>query len=143
MGKRKAQGLAQKLEGSDFSRIVVFGCAGALQESLRAGDLFLIDRLSTGEKIGGEDLFPSLPKAKITSVRKPVFGAQEKSELREKTGADLVDMEMEFLWQTASPELRKKLIFIRGVIDQIGDRWTALPKRWFQYQKGIGSLKIF
>jgi len=139
IGHKRAVALARKLEGSPFSKILIFGCAGALHENIRSGQIFLVETLSTGVRMEATDLFPNLPRAKLFSSKTIVTGTEKKREIQSLTQASLVDMEMEFLWEAATSATRKKFIFIRGVLDELNDGLFSMPYRWLNYQKNISA----
>ncbi len=119
MGPERARKLAAELESqSTVDRIIVYGCAGALTKEFRPGDTLQITHVigpdSASElKASQETLFD----ARLVSVSHLIRTPKEKSELQESTGAQLVDMEMAYLWKACSPRVREKLTFIRGVVD--------------------------
>lgn len=163
MGPGSAQNLARKLSlTKPNGPIIILGSAGGLDPSIKAGECFLINRLHLAGQSASLQIpkaLDFLPQASLVSVEKPVTRSEEKLRLGRTTNCQLVDCEMEFLWNEISEDLRERLLFIRGALDPAEEnldfladfqiRWHSLiqPKQmlqftrfvrnFFRYQKGI------
>ena len=130
IGKEKAEALAKiisQTKSTDF--IFVYGCAGALNPSLVPGEIFLISHLfenSQLHEISVPHSLKNFPKAKLYTSEVLVPSAEEKSHLFKVTGADLVDMEMLFIWKNIPEDVRKRILFVRGISDSTEDRLDFL-----------------
>ena len=113
MGEKAAREAAEGLQQSGCTTLVSFGLAGALDSSLRPGDLVLPDSIHTGHQLPVDldwrnRLRQQLPvHMKITSgilAASPgvLTSADAKRELAEATGACAVDMESGAVAQVAA-----------------------------------------
>ncbi len=120
IGKRKAEKLVEKiLLLSAEPKILIFGCAGALKKGFRAGEVFEITTIRAQDE---EIQIPqrlNLPGASLATSRKILKSSTDKETFQRSSGADLVDMEMEFIWKKSPSEIRDRLIFVRGVFDDL------------------------
>lgn len=77
--------------------IVNFGICGAVSGAAAAGAVFAVAHVVDGDAAGegslklGPGAWPTLPRARLATVREPVFGGSRRAELAAR--ADLVDME--------------------------------------------------
>lgn len=121
MGAEAARDLGRKLSlTKPVGHIVVVGSAGALNKSYRVGDCFLVKELLVGDEFVPLNIpteLNFLPQARLVSFEKPVTRAREKHEIFQASAADLADCEMVHLWEQLPEEVRDRVIFIRGVVD--------------------------
>ena len=119
MGERKARSFANVLNESHHAhtQIVVFGAAGGLDENLRAGEAFEIEEIVTKENRFSLKTKTNLKSTRLFTSQRVLANSREKQDAFNKHGASLVDMEMGFLWDQASDQVREKLVFIRCVFD--------------------------
>jgi hypothetical protein len=148
VGMRAAMKMAQAIHRNQDSHWhVVYGCAGALRPDLRAGQVFLIDRL---QDQSDEPLLlhtpPNLklPRASLSFSHSILRTPEQKQERYLRSNADLVDMEMSVLWHSLTPDLRQRVIFLRGVIDESQDslQWTSvfrLMGRFLKYRRSMAE----
>ncbi|MBN8555106.1 MAG: hypothetical protein J0L93_06665 [Deltaproteobacteria bacterium] len=109
--------------------VVIYGCAGALNPNLKAGEIFLISGIfedSQFHTISIPEQLAHFPHTKLFTSKFLINSAEEKHDLYKKTGSDLVDMEMLFIWKNISEELQKKIIFVRGISDSSEERLDFL-----------------
>jgi hypothetical protein len=111
--------------------ILVFGCAGALHEHLAVGNVYSISR------VGAEKtrVLSDFPAASIASSGVVLQTAEEKKQFQASRQVDLVDQEMEFLFESCPPEIRERLFFLRGVIDGPFDQLTFLEGTRVNWRK--------
>lgn len=156
MGPRAAVELARKLSlTKPPGPIIIMGSAGALKSHLRPGDFFIVKSLyldGSQQELSIPKRLHFLPQASLTSVTKPVTRSTDKLKLGKDSGCDLVDCEMEFIWNEISDDLKPKLLFIRGVLDLADEnldfledyqiRWQSLvqPKKLLQFIKFVGNF---
>lgn len=143
MGKKKAERLGEHInEHSNSGVHLVFGSAGGLKPGLEVGESFLV------EKIFGHDFELkseiSMPRASLFTSESLLKSQKEKTFVHQTTQADLVDMEMGFLWQKLIPERRSQILFLRTIVDTSEDefKWSSairLYRSWRVYLKAIES----
>lgn len=155
-GPDAARRLARRLNASQVSaQIIVLGTAGALKESLKPGDCFLIRELLRIGKpkivIPISEELSNFPSATCITMDEPILMSAVKAEISRQTQADLVDCEMYDLYSELRPDLRTHCIFVRGVIDRAKDeidfitnyrldfKKLAYPDRWYSFFKLIFS----
>ena len=155
MGPEAARKLGRKLSlTKPQGPIFVAGSAGAIRPGIKVGECFIIKKI-------GSTLLPFhrelqfLPQASLVSVEQPLSSKETKDEKFRQTGADLVDCEMEFLYEELTDELQNNVIFVRGVIDDsktnIGflNGYKIDPKKLlnpfveFQFMKFIYSFFVY
>lgn len=148
MGKKKAEQFAHELEGCSYETILVIGSSGALRPHLKPGDTFFVSEIvSEAETIKIPQRF-SGPSARLYTSARIIADPNEKIQISERLNADIVDMEMGFLWTAASESLRKKFVFVRGVLDASGHEldfkkastWLRLPGQIHRYRLGMRSF---
>ena len=159
MGRRNAENLVSELSSlPPESTPIIFGCAGALRKEIKAGEVFLISKISVDIVLKASG---TLPEASLLSSLNILRTPAEKAAAYEKSRADLVDQEMEYIWKACSESIRQRVVFIRGVIDESEDDisflgangpvWNRLLvprnfvaflkfiRNWRRYLKGMGS----
>lgn len=151
MGKENAEKLAYHLnQNPDFIFAIFFGCAGALNPNFKAGDVFIISQLKT-EKDHWKLLLPTwvndYKKCSLTTSSQIEKLPTQKKCLYQKTGADLVDLEMIPFWLKLHPSLRPKVLLVRGVMDATQDPLSCffifkLIKNYFVYQRRMQKMLI-
>lgn len=148
MGREKSEALVkvwnQDLDNEDF--LIVYGCAGALTPKHRVGETFVISHL-VNEGSRQQVLHPatsSHPQATVTTSTKIISTSDEKRALHRETSADLVDMEMFYLWEGANPHVQRRLIFVRGVLDQYEDnlQFVNRPAQWLKPHTWLHATTI-
>jgi hopanoid-associated phosphorylase len=105
-GPTNAQAAAELLVAHGATRLMSWGCAGALSAALKPGDLVLADRLMTAENVGMavDDDWHSHAKSRLAGYvavhagclaesKSIVSAGKEKQQLHALTGAIAVDME--------------------------------------------------
>lgn len=156
MGPESARMLARNLSlTKPLGPIIILGSAGSLKPNLKPGQCFLIKELyAKGErkKLEIPKVLDFFPQASLISVEKPITRSETKLKVGLETGCDLVDCEMEFLWDEISEDLHDRLIFIRGVLDSAEEnldfledfqiRWHSLiqPKQMFQFARFVRNF---
>lgn len=115
---------------------IVFGCCGALSPDIRRGECFVIHQVLCEGETWNLDVPKELshfPQAKLLSVRSPLWSPEEKQKVFKETGAQLVDCEMGFILKDLQDSQVPQLLFVRGVIDEAGDRidfFTGTRVKW-------------
>jgi hopanoid-associated phosphorylase len=121
-----AEGLADALPAC--RGLISFGCAGALDPSLRAGDCLLPDAVLTAEGPAAVDpgwhdalrrMLPYAHAGTLAGVSAPVCGTLEKSRLWHATGACAVDMESH-LAALAARRHGLRFAVLRVIVDPAG-----------------------
>ncbi|MDB5036514.1 MAG: hypothetical protein JWQ35_42 [Bacteriovoracaceae bacterium] len=139
MGQKNAEKLGRELSNLSANiTLVIFGCAGSLREDFKPGDIFVITKLPEGSL----QSVPGLREARLASSMNILKTPEQKRIFKNKTNADLVDMEMECLWKVASPEIRAKMIFIRGVIDGTADDISFLSEQGVNWKKLLSPNQL-
>jgi hypothetical protein len=152
MGKEAAEALADELlKLPEDSRLVVFGCAGALREHFEPGEVFFVTH------VGRFSLEPLAngKAARLASSEIILRTTAEKTAFQIQTHADLVDMEMDFLYQRLPDSVRKRVFFVRGVADRLNDEisflgdhgilWTKLcsPRQLIHFLRFVYHFVIY
>lgn len=152
MGPQKARNFAKRLheQHSHLDWIIVYGCAGALHPDLKPGGAFVVSELHTQNglvEIPSHRLFEE-PKIRIKSSPVIVGEPAAKKQMLTETGAQMVEMEMEYIFESLEPSFQKRIIFLRGVLDSVHDpldlsKWSGYPKLaslFWKFQRGIAPL---
>lgn len=136
MGKSRAETLVKRLEGlPEDSKILVFGSAGGIKPGIRVGEAFCISEIDCQSLMK----LPGLPTARIHSSTTILKTPKEKAAAYKATGAELIDLEMEYLFRAASESIRKRLYFLRVVIDGPNDDLSFLEGDQFRL-KNLHSI---
>lgn len=152
MGKKNAELLVKYLNTLplESTPLIIYGCAGSLTPNYKAGDTFIISKIiyDSFTHITLEDGPHVLRTASLITAPSIVATPEEKKMLALQTNADLVDLEMFHIWTHASLEIRKRLIFVRTVIDEHHDDLEFLVKKsaWLKistWPKAFRFLKRF
>ncbi|MBI0420553.1 MAG: phosphorylase [Nitrosospira sp.] len=113
MGEKAARGAAEGLQQGGCTTLVSFGLAGALDSSLRPGDLVLPDSIHAGRQLSVDLDWRNRLRQQLPAHMKIASGilaaspnvltsADAKRELAEATGACAVDMESGAVAQVAA-----------------------------------------
>jgi nucleoside phosphorylase len=91
--------LGKFLQDQQFKLLISTGFAGALNDELTVGDLFLAKNFSTFDLNDGRSLFSSSPihTADLLTVPALIESSDERNKLARESGAVAVDMETEFI----------------------------------------------
>lgn len=141
MGARAAATLADHINQTKYSRIIVFGCAGALSRDVRSGQTFLVSAVTNGEETFDLQAGGTLSAISLFTSPKIVSAQSEKLKIHAQFGTPAVDMEMFHLWKALESEKRKNTIFVRGILDEFDDSLLSLshlhrlPGRLWTYQR--------
>ena len=122
---------------ADGARVVVVGVAGALEASAKLYDTHWINRIH-GVRGVHELAESSTGACSCACVDVPASSEREKLALRERTGANLVDMEGEALAETAA-QRGWRMRMLRSVSD---DHATDLPKWLMDVLNTDGSVRL-
>ena len=135
IGGGDAAGLAQALEAelsAGVSGVVSFGLCGALDPSVKVGELVLGDTVVAGSASYAADnawtsriaaALPAARRGRFACADRPIATVAEKQALFQATGALAVDMESQVVARLAHA-YRTPFVVLRGVSD---DARRALP----------------
>jgi hopanoid-associated phosphorylase len=131
-GPARAAAAIDALAGDDWSGILSFGCAGALDPALRAGDCVVASCVTAGPDTLAADpawtqaLAARLPRARcgaLAGLDAPLASRAAKARLWEEGGALAVDMESHAA-ALAARRLGLPFAAVRVVLDPA---WRSLP----------------
>lgn len=143
VGAQAAASAARALVAEGCDLLISLGFAGGLDPALAAGEARAVARVLGPD---GDARLPSqpcrLPSAVLISVAQAAGTVAEKAELRDRTGADLVDMET---WAVAAvaAELGVPWLGLRAVSDSARDTLPDLVRRHVRPDLGrVQTLRI-
>ncbi len=130
------QRLAKFLKDQRFDCLISTGFAGALNDELQVGDLFLAKNFSTIELSEAGSSISSLRirAADLLSVPAMIHSSGERTEIARRSGAAAVDMETEFIAR-ACAEHGIALLSLRVITDTPTQRFPAPPGVLFDIQE--------
>jgi len=147
MGEKCAKALAAQLNRKPhFKCAIIFGCAGGLHPERKIGETLIISKIVQGNKVTTLSLPPwtsNFPKGRLTTSSSFVGSSKNKRKLYEQTWADLVDMEMAHFWEELHPELKEKVLMIRGVVDTARDNFTFIKGTRLSWLKLINPIQVW
>lgn len=94
--KRMLTALSSLKNLPDFSNLVLFGCAGALDPTLQIGQLFSASSVEFDQQKIMLNPATGLAAAGVVCAKEPVTEAEERLRLFSSSGASIVDMESFF-----------------------------------------------
>jgi len=152
IGHESALFAAKKLIALKVDALISWGVAGAIDASIKSGDVILASSVINRENHYSisedwlsrvsEHFLPSEPNifiGNIASSREICSSITEKQQLLEKTGALAVDMESAAISETAQTN-NIDLLVIRTISD---DADTAIPEAILKHTNNLGQPRIF
>jgi len=128
--------LAKFLKDQRFDYLISTGFAGALNDELQVGDLFLAKNFSTIDlsEAGSSISTLRIRAADLLSVPAMIHSSDERSEIARRSGAAAVDMETEFIAR-ACAEHGIALLSLRVITDTPRQPFPAPPKILFDIER--------
>ncbi len=152
IGHESALFAAKKLVALKVDALISWGVAGAIDNSLKSGDVILASSIINGENRYSvsedwlsrvsEHFLPSEPNifsGDIASCKEICASIADKQHLSQNTGALAVDMESAAIAETAT-ENNLDLLVIRTISD---DADTAIPEAILKHTNNLGQPRIF
>ncbi len=123
-------------QDQQFDLLISAGFAGALNEELRAGDLFLAKNFSTFDLNERRSLFSSLPIriGDLLTVPALIDSREERNNMAREVGAAAVDMETKFIARACAAHALPLLSF-RVISDTPRNLFPAPPDVLFDIER--------
>jgi nucleoside phosphorylase len=128
--------LGKFLQDQQFDLLISAGFAGALNEELRVGDLFLAKNFSTFDLNERLSLFSSLPIhiADLLTVPALIDSREERNNMGHESGAAAVDMETKFIARACAAHALS-LLSLRVISDTPRNLFPAPPDVLFDVER--------
>jgi nucleoside phosphorylase len=128
--------LGKFLQDQQFDLLISAGFAGALNEELQVGDLFLAKNFSTFDLNERRSLFSSLPIhiADLLTVPALIDSREERNNMAHESGAAAVDMETKFIARACAAHALALLSF-RVISDTPRNLFPAPPDVLFDIER--------
>jgi nucleoside phosphorylase len=128
--------LGKFLQDQQFDLLISTGFAGALNEELRVGDLFLAKNFSTFDLNKRHSLFSSLPIhiADLLTVPALIDSSEQRNNMARESGAAAVDMETKFIARACAAHALS-LLSLRVISDTPRNLFPAPPKVLFDIEQ--------
>lgn len=129
------QRMASFLEDRQFDCLISAGFAGALNDRLHAGDLFVAENFSTVQQSRTYSGLVSFPvhHANLLTVPSIIDSIEERRKIAQATGAAAIDMETEFIAR-ACAEHGVPLLSLRVISDTPTEPLPAPPRVLFDVE---------